>query len=84
MAEGMTIKNKQETLHLFQALWLPHKLEIIYWSRQQKAITAKGKFNQRAEEAAKATLSPYQPWHFSCQILGHPLYQRSLSILKNT
>ena len=37
MAEGRTIKNKQEILNLLTAVWLPAKLAIIHCQGHQKA-----------------------------------------------
>lgn len=37
MAEGWTIKNKQEILDLLTGLWLPAKLAIIHCQGHQKA-----------------------------------------------
>jgi hypothetical protein len=53
MAEGKTIKNKQEILNLLAALWLPKKLAIIHCPGHQKAETPIARGNRRADLAAR-------------------------------
>ncbi|XP_058547606.1 uncharacterized protein LOC131489615 [Neofelis nebulosa] len=54
MAEGRTIKNKQEILNLLMALWLPAKLAIIHCQGHQKADNPVARGNRKADQAAKA------------------------------
>lgn len=59
IAEGQTIKNKQEILDLLSALWLPTKLAIIHCQGHQKADDPVARGNRRADQVAKAVaLSP--------------------------
>lgn len=43
MAQGKTIKNKQEILNLLETFWLPKKLAIIHYPGHQKATMPKAK-----------------------------------------
>ena len=58
-SEGKEIKNKNEILHLLQALFLPKKLSIIHCPGHQKGNTPIAQGNRLADETAKrAALGP--------------------------
>ena len=52
-AEGKTSKNKQESLDLLSALWLPQRQAIIYCPGHQKGDSYKASGNKKADQAAK-------------------------------
>lgn len=53
IAEGKTIKNKQEILDLLQAIWLPQVIAIIHCPGHQKGEGQVAQGNNKADLAAK-------------------------------
>ncbi|XP_045330872.1 uncharacterized protein LOC123596349 [Leopardus geoffroyi] len=82
MAEGRTIKNKQEILNLLTALWLPAKLAIIHCQGHQKAGNAVARGNRKADQAAKAVaLTPVPTIIIQLPDPGRPSFTRPAQVL---
>ncbi|XP_053066949.1 uncharacterized protein LOC113593324 isoform X2 [Acinonyx jubatus] len=74
MAEGRTIKNKQEILDLLTALWLPAKLAIIHYQGHQKTDNVVARGNRKADQAAKAVaLTSVPTMTIQLPDPGHPV-----------
>ncbi|XP_053449820.1 uncharacterized protein LOC128587564 isoform X4 [Nycticebus coucang] len=54
MAEGKTVKNKQEILDLLTAIWLPKKVAIIHCPGHQKGNSPVAQGNHQVDKIAKS------------------------------